>query len=393
MPRILIVGAGIAGDTLAVSLDRAGWHVVVVDIAPALRSGGQTVDLRGTSTEVLERLGLLDQCRALLIEQRGIAWVDTSGAVLAAMPVEAFGGAGFVSSDELLRTDLARVIHAAGGDGIEYRWNDTVESIDDNGTSVHVTFRDNSPEEFDLVVGADGAHSRTRSIVFGPEDTYRKPLGLAHAWFTLTETSSTPPLDGWFLVHNAPGSRAVEARPGHPGTQEIGFTFAATSMPPRRDREAQQELVRQNFSSVGWRTDELLDAMPTATDFAIDTFDQIQMDTWHRGRVILLGDSAWCASPLSGLGTALALRGAESLAGELVGEASHAAPVWSNAFRRFETGMRPTATAAAKLLPGRVRSYAPRTSWGIRVVARIMRVVQNPLLDRLTTRIGSGRGH
>lgn len=393
MPRILIVGAGIAGDTLAVALDRAGWDVVVVEIAPDLRSGGQTVDLRGTATEVLARLGLLEESRAQLVAQRGIAWVDADGRRLAEMPVEAFGGAGFVSSDELLRTDLAHIIHAAGSERIEYRWSDTVESIDDSGETVRVTFRSHDPESFDLVVGADGTHSRTRRILFGPEESFRKPLGLAHAWFTLTETASTPPLEGWFMVHNAPGSRVVEARPGHPGTQEIGFSFAASTLPPRQDRDAQQALVRATFAGLGWRTQELLDAMPEATDFALDTFDQIGIDTWHSGRVVLLGDSAWCASPLSGLGTALALQGAETLARELTADAPSSTPDWSAAFNRYERSMRPVTAKARKLLPGRVRSYAPRTARGIIAVATIMKAAQNPVLDRLTARIGANRGH
>jgi len=393
MPRILIVGAGIAGDTLAVSLDRLGWEVVVVEIAPGLRSGGQTVDLRGTSTGVLSRLGLLERCRAQLVPQRGIAWVSADGRRLAAMPVEAFGGAGFVSSDELLRTDLARIIHAAGSDRIEYRWSDTVESIDDSGETVRVTFRSHDPETFDFVVGADGTHSRTRGTIFGPEETFRRPLGLAHAWFTLTETASTPPLEGWFMVHNAPGSRVIEARPGHPGTQEIGFSFAASALPARQDREAQQALVDATFSGLGWRTQELLAAMPEAADFALDTFDQIEIDTWHSGRVVLLGDSAWCASPLSGLGTALALQGAETLARELTAAAASPIPDWSEAFSRYERAMRPATTKARKLLPGRVRSYAPRTARGITAVAGIMKAAQNPAFDRLVTRIGANRGH
>ncbi|BDZ48498.1 hypothetical protein GCM10025867_07390 [Frondihabitans sucicola] len=97
MPTILITGAGIAGDTLAVLLGRSGWDVTVVEIAPALREGGQTVDLRGDSREVLERLGLLDAALGVLVPQRGIAWVDERERRLAAMPVEAFGGQGFVS--------------------------------------------------------------------------------------------------------------------------------------------------------------------------------------------------------------------------------------------------------------------------------------------------------
>ena len=111
MSKVLIVGAGIAGDGLAVLLDRAGWEVDVVEIAPALRAGGQTVDLRGDSREVLQRLGLLEAALDATVEQRGLAWIDADERRRAEMPVEAFGGAGFVSSEELLRTDLARLLH------------------------------------------------------------------------------------------------------------------------------------------------------------------------------------------------------------------------------------------------------------------------------------------
>ncbi|BEL06518.1 hypothetical protein Q0Z83_047090 [Actinoplanes sichuanensis] len=68
--NVLIVGAGIAGDTLAVLLGRAGRQVTVVEIAPRLRTGGQTVDLRGDSRDVLDRLGLLDECLAHLVRPR-----------------------------------------------------------------------------------------------------------------------------------------------------------------------------------------------------------------------------------------------------------------------------------------------------------------------------------
>ncbi len=391
--RALIVGAGIAGDTLAVLLDQACWEVDVVDISPGLRSGGQTVDLRGAAADVLARLGLLDACLSVLVEQRGIAWVDSSGRRLAEMSVDAFGGRGFVSSAELLRTDLAGLLHAAGSDRINYRWSDTVEAIEDTGGAVRVAFRNHDPEIFDVVIGADGTHSRTRSIVFGPEATFRRSLGLAHAWFTLAESTSTPGLDGWYLVHNAPRSKVVEARPGHVGTQEIGFTFPAALLPSRRDLDAQYSLLRSEFAGVGWRTRELISAMPVAADFALDTFDQIRINTWHRGRVVLVGDSAWCASPLSGLGTALALQGAEALAGELTASGIDGTMGLESAVIRFENTMRPIATAAQKLLPGRVRSYAPRTAVGIRTVAALMKGAQSPALASILERVGSGRGY
>ncbi|MGI3782052.1 MAG: FAD-dependent monooxygenase, partial [Janthinobacterium lividum] len=390
--RVLVVGAGIGGDTLAVALGRAGWDVVVAEIAPGLRTGGQTVDLRGPAAEVLDRTGLLDECRRHLVPQRGIAWVDAQGRRLAEMPVEAFGGQGFVSRDELLRTDLARVLHAATGPTVEHRFSETVTRLEAQSHGVLVEFRRHAPETFDLVVGADGTRSRVRALTFGPEERFRRPLGLAHAWFTVQEQASTPALDGWALVHNAPGSRLVGVRPGHPGQQEVGFSFPAQTLPDRRDRPAQDALLRDTFSEVGWRAPELLDGLLGVDDLALDTFDQIHTDRWSDGRVVLLGDSAWCASPLSGLGTALALEGAYVLSELLVAGSSGGTTV-ETTLARYEQVMRPRTTAAQRLLPGRVPSYAPRTVFGIRAATTVYRLVQTPPAVAVLGRIAARSGH
>ncbi|HWC81922.1 MAG TPA: FAD-dependent monooxygenase [Pseudonocardiaceae bacterium] len=394
MARVLIVGGGIAGDTLALFLERDGWAVTVAEIAPAPRTGGQTVDLRGDCREVLAQAGLLDEALDCLIPQAGAAWIDTDGRRLAEMPVTAFDGRGYVCKEELLRTDLARVIHDAAGPGVTQRFGDTVEALQDNGNRVVATFRTGDTEEFDLVVGADGAHSRVRALRFGPEEDYRKPLGLAHAWFTLTEQPDTSQVDGWFITHQATGRRSVWARAGHPGHQEVGLTFAADTLPPRQDRAAQFALLDQTFADIGWRTAEFLAAARVAPDFALDTIDQVHMPCWHDGRVVLLGDSAWCASPLSGLGTALALRGAAELAAAL--RASGDTDRLPDALVAFELEMRPRVASAQRLPPGRIAMAAPKTALGVRINAFAMRAVQSkllrPLMNRAFAATEPGRG-
>ncbi|HEY2057302.1 MAG TPA: FAD-dependent monooxygenase [Amycolatopsis sp.] len=392
MARALVVGGGIAGDTLALLLERDGWAVTVAEIAPAPRKGGQTVDLRGDSREVLAQTGLLEQALGCLIPQAGAAWITARGWRLAAMPVEAFGGQGLVSKEELLRTDLARIIHDAAGPGVTHRFGETVEALQDRGNRVLARFRTGGEEEFDLVVGADGAHSKVRALRFGPEEAYRKPLGLAHAWFTITEKPGTPRLDGWFLMHNAPGGRSVKARPGHPGQQEVGLTFAAAgTLPSRHDREAQIALLERTFAGVGWRAKEFLAAARDADDFALDTFDQVHMPRWHDGHVVLLGDSAWSSSPLSGLGTALALRGAAELAAAL--RAHSGADAVPAALAAFEAAMRPRVTSAQQLPPGRVAAAAPKTRRGIWLNAFVMRAIQSRTLRPLVRRAFAGSGH
>ncbi|QAY60644.1 FAD-binding monooxygenase [Microbacterium protaetiae] len=393
MAHALIVGAGIAGDTLALLLERDGWQVTVVELAPALREGGQTVDLRGDSREVLERLGLLGDVLSVLVPQRGMAWITANGHRLATMPVEAFGGRGFVSSEELLRTDLARVLHDAAGPAVEHRFGETVDALTEHPDGVDVLFRSGRQERFDLVVGADGAHSRVRSLVFGDDPAQRTSLGLAHAWFTLEEQPDTPRLDGWCVVHHAGRRRAVAARPGHPGEQEVGLTFAADAV-PRGDREAQFALLDQALAGAGWRTAEFLAAARTAPDFALDTYEQIHLPAWSAGRVVLVGDAAWCTSPLSGLGTALGLRGAAELADALERADARAAPAQiPAALHDYESAMRPRATSAQRLLPGRVGMVAPASRFGALTNALLMRLVQLPIMQGVVARAGAESGH
>src|ERR1700749_2842976 len=99
---VLVSGAGIAGPALAFWLHRYGYRVVVVEVAPGIRPGGQTVDLRGAGRAVGERMGLLDQMADRSMRQRGIAWVRSDGSRRAEMPVEAFDGNGVVSKLEIL---------------------------------------------------------------------------------------------------------------------------------------------------------------------------------------------------------------------------------------------------------------------------------------------------
>ena len=114
----------------------------------------------------MERMGLLDQTRAMTVSQRGIAWVDSSGRRRAEMPVEAFGGRGIVSDDEILRGDLSAILYGAAQTGVSYLFDDTITALQQDMNGVLVNFEKATPRRFDLVVGADGwpsARSRRRS--------------------------------------------------------------------------------------------------------------------------------------------------------------------------------------------------------------------------------------
>jgi 2-polyprenyl-6-methoxyphenol hydroxylase-like FAD-dependent oxidoreductase len=365
---VLISGAGIAGPALASWLTRRGIAVTVVERAPAPRPGGQAVDLRGAGRTVADRMGLLGEIRAVSLEQKGIAWVRADGSIAARMPVDAFGGEGIVSEIEVLRGDLADVLYRATVSSTEYVFGDSITGLDDDGDGVTVTFEHAPPRRFDLVVGADGSHSVVRSLAFGPEAACTRPLGLYGCWFTAPADLD---LDGWFLMHNLPGGRVASVRPGRlPGELKAGLTFRSEQLDhDRYDVAAQKQLVAERFAGAGWEVPRLVAAMREATDFGFDSNAQVTLDAWSRGRVVLLGDAAWSPTPLTGLGTSLALVGAYVLAGEL------AAGDLPTALRRYEEVLRTYVTTAQKLPPGGVNAFAPTRALDIRLRQASMRLM------------------
>jgi 2-polyprenyl-6-methoxyphenol hydroxylase-like FAD-dependent oxidoreductase len=388
--EILISGAGIAGAAAAYWLREAGNAVTVVERALTPRPGGQTVDLRGAGRTVMERMGLMDQIRAMTMTQRGIAWVDTSGRRRAQMPVDAFGGNGIVSADEILRGDLGTILYEASRPGVSYAFDDTITALEQNSGGVLVTFEKADPRRFDLVVGADGLHSVVRRLAFGPESQFVRPLGLLNAWFTIPAEID---LDNWYLMHNAPGGRVVSVRPGRfPGEQKAALSFRSTETLNRGDATAQLGLLERNFADVGWAAPQLLQAARSAPDFYLDSMGKVQMDRWSRGRVVLLGDAGYCPTPLTGLGTSLALVGAYILAGELAGASDDTTAVpddaaVQSAFERYETLMRPYVEEGQELPPGGVDGYAPMSALRIAVGWASMRWYQRwpmrPVMQRI----------
>jgi 2-polyprenyl-6-methoxyphenol hydroxylase-like FAD-dependent oxidoreductase len=377
---VLISGGGIAGPALAFWLRRYGFTVTVVERAAGPRPGGQLVDVRGTAREVVDRMGLTDRVRAECVHEQGMAYVDARGAVRARMPVHAFAGEGIVADVEIERGDLARLLYEETRDEVEYLFDDSIETLAQDAGGVRVTFARSAPRTVDLVVGADGSHSRTRALAFGPESAYVRPLGAYLAYFS----TPYPAQDDWFVLHNAPGRRVIGTRPTRHGASSVLVSFASPELDvDRRDRAAQQRLVAERFADVGWRAGELLAAMPDAPDFYFDRYAQVRMDTWFAGRVALLGDAAWCPSPLTGQGTSLALVGAYLLAGELaVAGGDHVV-----AYRRYDEALRAHVAKGQELPGGGIGGFLPAGRAAIRLRDASMRAMVSRPLRGLATRL------
>ncbi|WP_199930980.1 FAD-dependent monooxygenase, partial [Streptomyces sp. CB02923] len=158
-PHVLISGTGIGGPALAYWLHRYGYAVTVVERAPALRTGGYKVDLRGVAIEVADLMGVLPEIRRASTDMRTGTYVNDDGRRLATLPADIFG-ARVDGDDEIMRGDLTQILYDHTRDDVEYVFDDSISSLTDDGTGVgtgvDVTFERGKPRRFDLVVGADG---------------------------------------------------------------------------------------------------------------------------------------------------------------------------------------------------------------------------------------------
>ncbi|MET9273850.1 FAD-dependent monooxygenase [Kribbella sp. NPDC003557] len=316
MTTVLISGASIAGPALAYWLDRYGFDVTVVERSGAIRGGGYAIDIRGTARDVVDRMGLLPRLRSAHVGTQKISFVDPDGAPIATLQPESLTGGTEGLDLEVRRGDLADALYAPVKDRVEFRFGDSIAVLDDRGDRVDVVFESGVRQSFDLVIGADGLHSTTRRLVFGPEEQFHWYVGYTFAGFTLPNEFG---LAHEGVVWNVPGRSAV-LYAHEPDEPVHGFLNFRQQEPPYdafRNPAAQRELVSARFPDEGWHVPRLVRAMREADDLFFDVVSQIHMPAWSRGRVALVGDAAYATSFLSGQGSSVALVGAYVLAGEL----------------------------------------------------------------------------
>ncbi|MFC4529972.1 FAD-dependent monooxygenase [Sphaerisporangium dianthi] len=378
---ILISGAGIAGTALAYWLRRHGFAPTVVERAPAVREGGYKVDIRGAALEVVRRMGVLDEIRRERTDVRRGSVVDAAGRRVASMDGDSFGGRSDEDA-EILRGDLNRILYDLTKDDAEYLFDTSIAAVAETAEGVSVTFDTGETRAFDLVVGADGLHSVTRRLAFGPEEDYIRDLGYYVSIFSVPNHLG---LDREELTYVSPGRTTLMYSTAKDSGAKAMFLFAGAPQEyDRRDRARQQSILAGAYAEDAWEVPRLLSEMSAAPDFYFDTLSQVHMDRWSKGRVVLLGDAGYCASPASGQGTSLALVGAYVLAGELAAAGGgHEA-----GFDRYEKEMRHYTDENQKLGPQNVKHMVLGSRWLIRFQMTMLRVMPHmPGKDRVIAKI------
>jgi len=370
--RVVINGVGVAGPTLAYWLRKAGHEVVLVESAPQLRRGGYVIDFGLVGYDVAEKMGLIPRIRELGYQVKELRFVDRHGRKRGGTSTDAIRRLLHGRYTSLLRSDLAATIYGALDGGVETIFGDSVARIEDEGRCVRVSFDHAHPREVDLVIGADGWHSRVRRLAFGPDAGVEVSLGYHVAAF---EVEGYRPRDELVYPGYAVPGRQIFRFSLRDDRTLFLFAFRDEYLPPGRPTSEQERkaALAQVFADVGWECPGILAALAGVDDFYFDRVSQIRLDRWTTGRAALIGDAAACVSLFGGEGAGLAMAEGYVLAGELRNCGGDHAVAFARYQERLMPFLRRKQASAARF----ASAIAPRTAFGItfrNLVTRLFRV-------------------
>lgn len=363
--KVLVCGAGIAGPALAFWLVRAGHKVTVAERFPVLRAAGAQVDLRGQGIEAAKQMGLLDAIKTMLVDEAGVAFVNAKGRPRATIMANTSGQGpqSLTSEYEIMRGDLMRILFEATKNGTDYRFDTSVDHFEEDDERVIAHFADGTSGDFDLLVGADGQGSSVRRAILPPDaDPYRR-MGIHMAYWFIPRIPSDTNIRH---TYNAPGGRMVMRRSHNATETQVYFVLREESEEAsgahRLSIERQKAFWTDRFRGAGWQVDRFIDGMQSTDFFYSQEVVQVRTEIWSKGRVVLLGDAAHCASPFSGMGISGSLVGAYVLAGEIMRNPGDIAQALAN----YDQILRPFVDEIqAAVKPSLLRLGMPNARWQI----------------------------
>lgn len=300
--RILIAGAGIAGLTLAALLRQRGIVPEVVERAPGLGHAGHMLALYPLGSRVLHGLGLYERfvqaSQPLVLHNlcngRGklVQSYDFSDLV------QRFGHLG-----QLERRELLELLRSAAPD-VPLRFGVAVRDLQDGPDGVRVHLSDGTVAVYDLLVGADGVHSRVRDLALGPVPTWDTGWSTWVWWVPDLPVLHDVVTDYWG------GGRFVGV---HPTRSGVGVIAAGPS-------EAVDDHTdfAAAFAHLGEVPRALVGTAPRdSSEMYFRKLSDLRSPHWHKGHVVLVGDAACAFLPTSGSGASMAMESAAVLADEL----------------------------------------------------------------------------
>lgn len=367
--EVLISGAGIAGPTLAWWLLNEGHRVTIVEKAPAFRSGGYVIDFWGKGYDLAERMGLMPRLEQVGYHVKEVRFVGGDGHRRGGFPVSVLDHVTHGRFITVPRGELSRALFEAVQGRVETIFGEEIAALDEDRDGNRVRLASGQERFFDLVVGAEGIHSRTRGLLFGPEGKFERFLGYNFAAYTIEGYPARDP--EVYLMYGEPGRQVCRFTLHGNASLVLLIWRDPQGAPIPSEEAAQKAFIRERFAGAGWEAPALLAGLSAATDLYVDRVSQIRMERWHEGNVVLLGDAAFAPSFLAGQGSALAMIGGYVLAGELKRSPDDVPTALANYQRRLFAFMLSKQDAAIGLAP----TFVPKSEFGLTVRAFASRLL------------------
>ncbi|MDB5564781.1 MAG: Monooxygenase FAD-binding [Tardiphaga sp.] len=356
---ILVSGASFAGLSTAYWMNKLGYKVTVVEIANDLRTGGTPVDVKDNTVDIAKRMGIFEQIKSNRLNPKTMEFRNADDVREGSMSQHQAGDEFPGDEFEIERDELLKILFDTVKNGVEFMFNASIGGLSETKDGIEVTFKDGSQREFDLVFGCDGLHSAVRRIWFGEEAQYTHFLG---QYFSITIVDQLLIDQDTAQMYNEPDRAAMLNT--YNGKTDIILFFRSEKQIPYdyRDEAQQRSIILERLAGGRWRIAELLEEMKNSKTFYFDKLCQIKMASWTKGRVALVGDAGYCASPAAGRGGSLAIDGAAALADafqEHSGDFAAAFQAYNQNFRSFVESIQAEAESQLEIL-------CPRTDEAIR---------------------------
>jgi 2-polyprenyl-6-methoxyphenol hydroxylase-like FAD-dependent oxidoreductase len=357
---VLISGASLAGMSAAYWMNSLGYKVTVVEIAGGPRTAGAAVDIRDNTVEIVKRMGIFEQLKLNRLHVEKVEFKNADDITEGSILVNDEHAELSDDNLEIERDVFMNILFNDLKNKVEFIFNNNITALSEANESMLVTFNNGPQRVFDLVFGCDGIHSGVRKLWFGHEAEYSHFL---EAYFSITIVNKLLVKQKTMQMYNVPGKGVMVN--AYKNKTDIIFCFVSGKeiRYDYRNVDQQREIIMQQFAGESWRIPELLEEVQNAKNFYFDKFCQIKMPSWTKGRVALVGDAGYCASPAAGMGASLSISGAAALADALQkhnGDFAAAFAEYNKNFRPFIEEVQATAELNVK------ENFIPRTEEAIR---------------------------
>lgn len=356
--KVLISGAGIGGLTLAYFLHKNGYQPIIIEKAASLRDGGYMIDFFSSGISVAEKMGIIDQLKAKNHGSNIIIQQNEKGVKQFILNMSGFRASVKGKLFNFLRTDLSDVLFEKIKDNVEVRFSTSIESITQDDKQVIAMFNNGKQEIFDILVGADGLRSNVRSKIYPPEKVEELYLG-----YYVCALEHNVPINvnkGEVISMLCPKRQIMTYDTGN-GVSNSLFVFQSEKQKDLTTAE-EVEVLKAEFAEFASPVPEIIDEASKKEKLFFDQVTQIRIhDKWHKNRVVLIGDAAFCITLLSGQGSSMAMTAAYVLSEQLNKNEDNV----TQAFESYERELRPMIETMQKKAVKNAATYVPSTKFNL----------------------------